>query len=214
MRASQTIADQTRKIYDRVAWIYHLSTFFFHDKAHKAALADSGIQDGARVLEAATGSGEMFSRLVAANPNGTTVGLDLSPKMARRTWLDIGRKYPDVNICCQAVDARALPFQDSSFDAVFACYLLELVGWEDVRKTLCELRRVLREGGPLTLIFIGQSSWGFNRLYEIASRLAPAFYGRQVERSVGSLFPECGFRISSDRVVRQTGYPSRVVVLH
>jgi len=38
-----------------------------------------GIQDGMKVLEVATGSGEMFRRLVRANPSGTTIGLDLSP---------------------------------------------------------------------------------------------------------------------------------------
>ena len=45
----------------------------------------SGIRDGMSVLEVATGSGEMFKRLVRANPSGRTIGVDLSPNMAART---------------------------------------------------------------------------------------------------------------------------------
>ncbi len=42
----------------------------------------SGIRDGMKVLEVATGSGEMFEHLVRVNPSGLTFGLDLSPNMA------------------------------------------------------------------------------------------------------------------------------------
>jgi hypothetical protein len=62
----------TRRVYDLVAGIYPLSTLLFHEKAHKVALSLSGISDGMRVLEVATGSGEMFGRLVHINPRGLT----------------------------------------------------------------------------------------------------------------------------------------------
>ena len=80
-----TIAERTRRIYDSVASIYPVSTFFFHSKAHKCALRHAGIRNGMRVLEVATGSGEMFRRLVKTNSDGKNFGLDLSPKMAART---------------------------------------------------------------------------------------------------------------------------------
>jgi ubiquinone/menaquinone biosynthesis C-methylase UbiE len=41
-----------------------------------------------RVLEIATGSGEMFRRLIRANRSGATVGLDLSPNMAHGRTLN------------------------------------------------------------------------------------------------------------------------------
>ena len=63
-----TLAQRTRRVYDRMAAIYPLSTMFFHSRAHRCALGASGIRDGMRVLEVATGSGEMFRRLVRANP--------------------------------------------------------------------------------------------------------------------------------------------------
>src|SRR5664280_2777730 len=80
-----TLADRTRRVYDRLAAVYPVSTMFFHSRAHGCALGASGLRDGMKVLEVATGSGEMFRRLVRANSMGTTLGVDLSPNMAART---------------------------------------------------------------------------------------------------------------------------------
>ena len=76
----RTIAERTRRVYDNLSAIYPASTFFFHSKAHRCLLRHAGIQNGMQVLEIATGSGEMFRRLVKANPEGKTFGLDLSPE--------------------------------------------------------------------------------------------------------------------------------------
>lgn len=211
-RMPKTIADRTRRVYDRVALVYPLSTFFFHADAHRCALEVSGIRDGMRVLEIATGSGEMFRRIVGANRTGETIGVDLSPNMAVRTHQRIRRKYPSAAAHCQAVDARYMPFRDESFDAVFCCYLLELLGSDDIVLTLREIRRVLRHNGTLTLVCIGQNTTFFNRLYRVAGGIAPAFWGRQVEQRVPSLIEGSQFHILEDRGVKQSGYPSRVFV--
>ena len=86
-----TLADRTRRIYDRLAAVYPLSTMLFHSRAHHCALQASGIQDGMKVLEVATGSGEMFRKLVRSNASGETIGIDLSPNMAARTQRAITR---------------------------------------------------------------------------------------------------------------------------
>lgn len=208
----QTVADRTRWIYDRVALVYPLSTLFFHARAHERALALSGLQNGMRVLEVATGSGEMFRRLVRANSSGTTVGLDLSPNMAARTQQRVRREFPTSQTICKAVDARYLPFREESFDSLFCCYLLELLSAEDIVRTLQEFRRVLRHRGTFTLIMIGQNTEVFNHLYKVCNKVAPAFWGRQVEQRVPDLMESLDFRILRDETVRQTGYPSRVLI--
>ena len=40
-----------------------------------------------------------------------------------------------------------MPFRDGSFDAVFCCYLLELLSADDIVRTVGEFRRVLRRRG-------------------------------------------------------------------
>jgi ubiquinone/menaquinone biosynthesis C-methylase UbiE len=159
----RTIAERTRRVYDIVASVYPASTFFFHSKAHACALRNSGIRNGMRVLEVATGSGEMFEQLVGANPDGLTFGLDLSPNMAAQTQRRARKVAPVAGAHCGAVDVRTLPFRSHSFDAVMCCYLLELLGQEDIDLTLSEIRRVLRPGGTFSLVVIGQNVKGFNR---------------------------------------------------
>jgi ubiquinone/menaquinone biosynthesis C-methylase UbiE len=165
-----------------------------------------------RVLEVATGSGEMFRRLVRLNRSGSTVGVDLSPNMAARTQRTAKRKYPSSRAHCQAVDARHMPFRNESFDAVVCCYLLELLSTEDIVATLGEFRRVLRGQGRLALVLIGQNTAVFNSVYKVLGRVAPAFWGRQVEQRVPELMRMSRFHVLSDRHVRQGFYPSRVMI--
>ncbi len=208
----QTIAHRTRRVYDRLAVVYPVSTFLFHSRAHRCALEAAGVRDGMRLLEVATGSGEMFRRLVNANRSGETIGIDLSPNMAQRTHKRIRREFPGARTLCQAVDARFMPFADESFDAVFCCYLLELLAAEDILRALSEIRRVLRHRGRMALVCIGENTDLFNRVYKVAGGIAPAFWGRQVESHVPSLIEAARFQIVRDHVVKQSFYPSRVLV--
>jgi len=206
-----TMSEKTRRVYDLLARIYPLSTYCFHSTAHKQALQVSGIEDGMRVLEVATGSGEMFRRLIRANPAGQTIGLDLSPKMAAQTQRSARRKFPRATAVCQAVDARLMPFRDEQFDAVVCCYLLELLSSNDIQVVLRELHRVLKRRGTFTLVLIGEHTRLFNRAYRVCGRLAPAFWGRQVEQGVPELLDCAGFRIVGDDKLRQGFYPSRII---
>lgn len=208
----RTIAARTRRVYDILASVYPLSTFFFHSKAHACALRNSGIRNGMRVLEVATGSGEMFRRLVRANPDGETFGLDLSPNMAARTQDRARREFPGAEVQCGAVDVRDLPFPDQSFDAVMCCYLLELLARDDIERTLAEVRRVLRRNGTFALVVIGQNGPLFNQAYKVAGSIAPAFWGRQVETGAPEMIRGMGMEITTDQFVRQGFYPSRVLV--
>jgi ubiquinone/menaquinone biosynthesis C-methylase UbiE len=207
-----TISERTRRVYDAIATIYPLSTYFFHSKAHAHALRHSGIRNGDRVLEIATGSGEMFRKLVEVNPDGTTIGLDLAPNMAAFSQRRIRRAKPQAAAHCGAVDVRTLPFADASFDAVMCCYLLELLGHEDIYKTLNEVQRVLRPGGRFSLVVIGQNKPIFRNMYRLGGTLARAFWGRLVESEVPDMISESGMRVVSDHYLRQGYYPSRVLV--
>jgi ubiquinone/menaquinone biosynthesis C-methylase UbiE len=207
-----TLAERTRRVYDRLAPVYSVSTNLFHSRAHRRALEMCDLTDGMRVLEVATGSGEMFRRLVRTNRGGSTLGVDLSPNMAWRTQNRVQREFPACRTQCHAVDARHMPFRDAAFDSVFCCYLLELLSGEDIVRTIGEFHRVLRRGGQLVLVLIGQKTPAFNAIYRVAGKVAPAFWGRQVEERVPELVEANDFQIERDAMVRQIFYPSRVLV--
>ncbi len=209
-----TLALRTRRAYDRMSRVYGLTSSVLHSRAHQQALDNSGVRDGMRILEVATGSGEMLRRLVRANQNGMTLGIDLAPNMASLAQRKIRRRFPLSAAQCHAVDARSMPFRDGSFDLVVCCYLLELLSSEDIVRTVDEFHRVLRARGRLALVMISQGAASFNSLYRVLGKLAPAFWGRQVEERVPELIVASDFRIVSEQVVRQGFYPSRVLVAH
>src|SRR5262249_14199178 len=144
--------------------------------------------------------------------NGTTLGIDLSPNMAAIAQRRARRRYPYSRAHCQAVDTRQMPFRDGTFDAVVCCYLLELLSSEDIIRTVDEFHRVLCSRGRLALVMIGEDTAVFNRIYKVLGKVAPAFWGRQVEERVPELIEASDFRIVSEQVVRQAFYPSRVLV--
>jgi ubiquinone/menaquinone biosynthesis C-methylase UbiE len=206
------LVDRTRRVYDRLARVYPIASTLFHSRAHRCALEMAGLSDGIRILEVAAGSGEMFRRLVRANRSGLTLGVDLAPKMAARTQRAVRRELPSCGAHCQAVDARQMPFRSETFDAVFCCYLLELLPAEDIPEVLGEFRRVLHRGGYLTLVLIGRNAMLFNAIYRVLGKMAPAFWGRQLEQKFPDLVEAAQFRILEHRRVRQTFYPSDVLV--
>ena len=209
---SGTLLDRTRRAYDRMSVVYGLSSSLLHSRAHRHAVDSCGIRDGMRVLEVATGSGEMFRRLVRANRSGTTLGVDLSPNMAAMAQKRARRRFPHAASYCQTVDARQMPFRDCAFDAVVCCYLLELLSSDDIVRTVGEFHRVLRTHGRLALVLIGEDTAVFNQYYRMLGKIAPAFWGRQVEQRTPGLIEASDFRIVSDQVVRQGFYPSRILV--
>jgi ubiquinone/menaquinone biosynthesis C-methylase UbiE len=202
---------QTRRVYDLVAPLYPLSSWLFHSQAHRAALRASEIQNGTNVLEVATGSGEMLDRLAKANPDGHTVGVDLSPKMAARSQVITRDRHPGTQIHCPAADVRWLPFASGSFDTVICCFLFELLPEGEMGNSLEELSRVLRPGGRLVTTLVGQNRSSFNAMYKVCNKVAPAFWGRQVGEQVAGLLDAHGYTIDQDHHVRQIYYSSRII---
>jgi ubiquinone/menaquinone biosynthesis C-methylase UbiE len=169
----------------------------FHSRAHMAALSACNIQKGARVLEVATGSGEMLESLVRANFEGQTVAVDVAPKMVALSHTNVRTRFPKGKIDCQAADGRHLPFKTGIFDIVVCCFFFERLPEVDVPKSLAELSRVLRPGGRLVITLAGQDKASFNALYKACSKLAARLLGPAKKRAGASLLQAQGYTIDS-----------------
>ena len=122
-----------------MARAYPLSSRVFHARAHARLLDLAGKIEGCRVLEVPTGSGELYRRLLRANPSGITAGVDLSPAMVAATRRSL-RDNHDRSLL-QACDARQLPFPDACFDVLVSCYLFELLPDAGLAPAANEMRR-------------------------------------------------------------------------
>ncbi|MEU9390697.1 class I SAM-dependent methyltransferase [Streptomyces sp. NPDC048324] len=114
--------------------------------AYASAVADLGLREGDRVLDAGCGTGRALTPLRAAvGATGVVVGVDLTPAMLQAA-VRAGR---DRDGRLLLADVAALPLRSESLDAVFAAGLIAHLPRPD--ENLRELARVVRPGGTLAL---------------------------------------------------------------
>ncbi|MEW9515860.1 class I SAM-dependent methyltransferase [Streptomyces tubercidicus] len=114
--------------------------------AYEAGVAELGLREGDRVLDAGCGTGRALPALrVAVGPRGTVLGADLTPEMLEAA-VRAGR---DRDAVLLLADVSRLPLPDAVLDAVFAAGLLSHL--PDSAGGLTELARVVRPGGRLAL---------------------------------------------------------------
>jgi len=136
-------------------------------------------------------------------------GIDISEDMISIGKKKIRKKNLNEKIELFEADSENLFFHDNKFDAVTVAFGVR--NFEHLPKGLSEMHRVLKPGGRLVLVVIGQNAPLFNKAYRLAGSLVPAFWGRQVEHQLVPLLEGLGFEIESDEHVRQGYYPSRVM---
>jgi len=136
----------------------------------REVLAAAEIAESHRILDVATGPGEAASvALSQIGISGLVVGVDISLEMlhAART------RFADRRFRAAIADGQALPFADSSFDAVIC--QLGLMFFPDPAEGLREFRRVLRPGhcAAVCVISVRERAPMWGVLAEILSRYLP-----------------------------------------
>lgn len=137
--------------YDAGAGAYDHLTGRWSKVFAETAIKLARIREGDRVLDIATGTGDAaICARAAAGAGGYCVGLDVSVPMLR-----IAASKPAVDpVEYVAASAMALPFSDSSFDAILCQFGLMFL--PDRIKALAEFRRTLRPRGRLAFAVWGQ----------------------------------------------------------
>ena len=104
-----------------------------------------------KVLDVATGTGDLAFAALHHQPQAAVVGLDLSQKMLRiAEQKRRARSIPKRRYGLIAGDALAMPFGDSAFDAVMIAYGIR--NMPDTAQAFREFRRVLRPGGHVLIL--------------------------------------------------------------
>jgi ubiquinone/menaquinone biosynthesis C-methylase UbiE len=101
-----------------------------------------------RVLDLGCGNGYALTALSKAHPANHYYGTDFSEAL-----LAIARTRESADCEFRHADARDLPFEDGFFDAVYTerC-LINILDWEQQRRALQEIARVLKPGGSYLMI--------------------------------------------------------------
>lgn len=150
--------------YDRGNQILSLG---LHHRWRKAAVRLSGVRPGDRVLDCATGTGDLaieFQRAVGTG--GLVVGTDFCAEMlvlAREKGMREG-----FAIRFEEADTLRLPYGDHAFDVSSIAFGIRNV--DDPARGIGEMARVVRPGGAVVVLEFGQPGGAlFGPLYRFYS---------------------------------------------
>ena len=124
------------------------------ERAMKQRLLDqAGVAPGDSVLDLGAGTGTLAIRLKQRCPEATVTGLDADPDVLARAR----RKASDAQCEIDFVEgfSTELPFANESFDVILSSLFFHHLMPADKRRTLAEVRRVLKPGGRLHV-----ADWG------------------------------------------------------
>ena len=183
-------AERVRNVFDSVANRYDIMNDLMSLGIHRLwkhiAVDLAGVRAGMKVLDLASGTGDLASRFAGlVGPGGEVVMSDINLAMleeGRKRMVDEGHAG---NIDYMQIDAESIPFPDNSFHVVTIGFGLRNV--TDKEKALREMFRVLKPGGrALVLEFSKPTSKPLEKLYDFYSFKALPLMGRIVANDADS----------------------------
>ena len=158
--------------YDRVNHIISLG----QDKHWRAIALDmTQISPGARLLDVATGTGDIAILAREVDPDVQVVGTDITSAMLSQAQI----KTNDRPIPWVLGDGTALAFANNSFDSVISAFLMRNV--PDIAQALREQLRVVRPGGRVVCLEMTWPKWfPMNWLFKLYFYSLPPILGRLI----------------------------------
>jgi demethylmenaquinone methyltransferase / 2-methoxy-6-polyprenyl-1,4-benzoquinol methylase len=151
-------AGQVRAMFDRIAGVYDpLNTAMsagLHHRWRARAAEEARVGPGSRVLDVATGTGDLAIELARrVSPGGEVVGSDFAEAMLDRARRKAAAASgSQVRPRFEWADAMALPYPDGSFDAATVGFGAR--NFDDLARGLAEMVRVVRPGGRVVVLEI------------------------------------------------------------
>jgi demethylmenaquinone methyltransferase/2-methoxy-6-polyprenyl-1,4-benzoquinol methylase len=171
-------------VFDSVAPRYDLMNDLMSAGLHRLwkafAVASARVRAGERVLDVASGSGDL-ARAFAARGAETWM-CDINGRMlsvGRDRMLDAGRIVPAVQC-----DAERLPFPGASFDCVTVAFGLRNMTRKEA--ALAEMTRVLKAGGRLLVLEFSRIWQPLQKPYDLYSFRVLPWLGEKVAGDGGS----------------------------
>ncbi|MEA2153240.1 MAG: demethylmenaquinone methyltransferase / 2-methoxy-6-polyprenyl,4-benzoquinol methylase [Solirubrobacteraceae bacterium] len=150
-------AAQVRAMFDGIAGVYDLlntaMTAGLHHRWRARAADLAGVGRGSRVLDVATGTGDLAIELAGrVAPDGEVVGSDFAEAMLARARAKAASRGGEVSPHFEWGDALALPYGEDSFDAATVGFGAR--NFADLHRGLAEMVRVVRPGGRVVVLEI------------------------------------------------------------
>ena len=144
-------AEYVRRMFDRIAGRYDLLNRVISGgqdmKWRRFVAAAAVLPADGKLLDIATGTGDIAFEALKQEPGASVVGADFALEMMR---VGMRREPCGRRVAWTGADALRLPYADESFDAVVSGYLMRNV--IDIPRALAEQWRVLKPGGRIVIL--------------------------------------------------------------
>ncbi len=166
-------AGRVRQVFDSVATRYDLMNDLMSMGIHRLwkrfAVELAGIRRGQKVLDLASGTGDLAARFAGlVGPDGLVVMTDINAAMLEQGRGRMADRGLVGNVKYTQVNAESIPFPDNHFDCVTIGFGLRNV--TDKQRALNEMFRVLKPGGrALVLEFSHARGEPLKSVYDIYS---------------------------------------------
>lgn len=210
-REAMVAQSEIGPLYDKLSGHYDIWAKLTESRAEKRALELARIHDGARILEVAVGTGQVFQEIVRRNPNGENTGIDLSEGMLARARHRLSN-HNFVNYRLIHGSAMTLQIQSSSIDLLMNNYMVDLIPYAQIPDVLAEFHRVLKPGGRLVLVNMTKGQSAVSNLYDRIFNCLPRLSGGCRGLQMSAILQQHRFRVQTREYIQQCLFPSEVIV--
>lgn len=163
-------------VFDSVANKYDLMNDLMSLGVHRLwkrfTIELSGVAAGQRVLDVASGTGDLAAAFAArVGGDGRVISTDINNAMLNRGRDALIERGIVGNVDYAQANAERLPFVDDAFDCVSIAFGLRNV--TDIPAALASMHRVLKPGGRLLVLEFSKPAAPIRPLYDAYSKILP-----------------------------------------
>jgi demethylmenaquinone methyltransferase/2-methoxy-6-polyprenyl-1,4-benzoquinol methylase len=174
------VADMFNNIAGRYDFLNHFLSLGIDKGWRKKAIASIASIHPQRILDIATGTGDLAIAASRLKPESVT-GIDIAEQMLAVGRGKIEKLGLKNTISLQPGDSEALAFTDNSFDAVTCAYGVR--NFENLEAGLREMCRVMRPGGRVAILeFSHPKTFPIKQLYQFYFRYILPALGKVVSK--------------------------------
>lgn len=145
---------QVRQMFNNIARGYDVMNLLMTaglDRRWRAATIRQAAQmKPERILDIATGTGDLAIAMAKAAPTAHVTGVDLAEKMVEVGVAKVKERGLEDRVSLSVANALQLPFPDNSFDVATVAFGVR--NFEHIDSGYAEMLRVLRPGGKLCVL--------------------------------------------------------------
>ncbi len=184
-RDKSTKSEEVREMFDNIAPAYdklnHILSMQIDKIWRRNVVKLVSKFESRKIVDLATGTGDLAIAIAKAIPQAKIVGIDLSQGMLDEAKRKIEAQSLGDRISLICASAEELPLNDDQYDTITVAFGVRNFG--DIEAGLSEIHRALRPGGHLVVLeFSTPRNWLIAPLYRLYSHKILPFIGGLISK--------------------------------